>query len=546
MNEKPFHVSDMDQQFQHSLPDQGSGDQNVRMSIENLLQKNPIDLLRAAVTERRPILRGILAEHGTKTVLEYSRGFNHVSLPDFSLELSRVLESLHNVAAPILGDDVASRLQERLESKPVLQTGDHHGPLLHSLFVSGNILMALPDLMEGTQSVVPVAAFGDVPLNNVSYPIGFRLTERLPHRSDTGAGPAPYGSVSLFPDKKKRMLVAAAPAYGQNAVKKAVERVGELQQLGVITPSKADVIVGVLEQVFANPRTLEQPDYASQITRINADLWRHFFADRCNVDMAYIQMESIVAHRLDRMLADGEDNMITATLLDPVFRDRVMARFDGIPGCWSADGQGTRFFWGIPKGGKHDGQAIALHAKDGFLVDPNHECLPPVELSADSLRTALREGRIKPGMFLSFGVMQFLAGIRCFGGFMQTDYLTQMRAAWSDVLRESGEAENAVRIDQLPVANYSVGPLAFFVERNTAVASGLGREAVGAGGFDLIANPITQDDLFNLARHTLGDLNAPGLPDAYRIVYGTEADSRLCAITPDVVIRETLPNLIRE
>lgn len=475
--------------------------------------------LTQAVYAKRPKLKEILEKYGQMPLCKYAQTIKEYTPPSlFDDRRKAFLGTLDEVARPLLGEFTDAVLQE-LNTCPVVNTGDHHGPLLHPMLISGNLVYTFDDLLSEEKHVCTVFAFGDIPLNNECYPRGILFTERKEERRPAG--------IPLFSDKQKHSLVAVTPAYTADKKDAVLKRLQDFQKTEILSTEKADITRNVVEEIFFDETVLSQPDYASQATVINSMLWQQFFAYEHKTDLAYIQVESIINAHLQTML--HQDTALTHVLLNAEWRKQATSIFDGIPGAWDTKSNGgTAFFWGVDA----KGRAVSLHEEEGYLVGQDIR----IELTANSLADALKSNMLVPNLWTSFAVIAFYAGFRCFGGFMQTDYLARMQQGWMMLLTEQGLMDEAEAIASLPCSNYCIGPNVFFVEHEG--------ECMGVGGLDLIEKPISRQQLECLGEHILEDLTLPGLPLIYYMVYANKADLDLRKLTADQIIRNALSDLI--
>lgn len=122
-----------------------------------------------------------------------------------------------------------------------------------------------------------------------------------------------------------------------------------------------------------------------------------------------------------------QDSLFGLLLQDAALRQEALSALDGAAGCWNrkalAGGNlaagGTCFFWAV---GERWTRSPLLDEGDALRNVRTGERLPYA-----AVPEALAQGRIYPGLFLSFLPLLFARDIRCFGGCFQPEYLRVMR-----------------------------------------------------------------------------------------------------------------------
>ena len=167
--------------------------------------------LLAAIAKKRPYLQEFLNIYGNFTLLDYAANFKQSSKArEAFLDRAMIfIQYAAKLAKSLLGTQIADDLKNKLIDDPVILTSDHHGPLSNSLLVNGDLIFALSSI-RNKQKVVPVFAFGNVPLNNFTYPRGLVLSE------ETVDGK--HAKVNIFSDKQKLCLVYACDSYNLEMV----------------------------------------------------------------------------------------------------------------------------------------------------------------------------------------------------------------------------------------------------------------------------------------------------------------------------------------
>ena len=127
----------------------------------------------------------------------------------------------------------------------MILTGDHHGFLCHPVLVNGDLLFAL----SHQDGIVPVLAFGNVPLNNATYPRGLLLTEMRATRNPV--------TLPFFPDKSKHRLVYATRSFDKKTLDRGQNRVRS-QDWSVVALQKRLFVIQVLQEIQKIPKVFSQ------------------------------------------------------------------------------------------------------------------------------------------------------------------------------------------------------------------------------------------------------------------------------------------------
>ncbi len=477
---------------------------------------NKFDRIWNELSPLRPRLAEIMENHGERSLVDYIRGiWSYQPDPVHRERLPDIASVLGDQVRRHWGDEAGDRAEKQFPEAPVVSTGDHHGVLCFPLFVHSNLMFCLDALLDDRPDTRILLATGNIPLMNFTFPRGITLTE-----PDKKGRPT---TIPMYPYKMERTWVYSAPAYDHSAVEKAADRVKKLEAQGQVTVEKSETILNTLRETIGTSEILDQPDYTAQASLVNNRIWQQLFDQKPAPELRPLQLESVVSEWLIRILEDDRDLPITRLMLDPKWRAKAVPLFDKVPGCWDLERKsGSFLFWGSGT----RGQPISLWEDEpGILAGIDPSTNEPVKFSADrrSLLAALRNGELIPNLLLTFASLTFHFGIRCYGGFMQTDYLVGMKQGWVELLRTFGFDDEAELTSGVSVSNYLTGPSTSFIRH--------GNWLTGSGTFDLIhRGGLTRKELEAAGRHTVRELNVPSLPVIYRIIKGTDANPELSDI----------------
>lgn len=533
-----------------------------------------MDALRA-VEAKRPVLQIVLGTHGKEPLSLYAEGFRGVEQPSVQ-SAADFIAVARSYAAETLGEDKAASLEATLRKSHVILTADHFGPLNLHITTQGDIAYALG---KRPGQAFLVAAFGDVPLNNINYTRGVSLAREVPGED----GKPRTVKTNLYPGSMSATLVSAAPKVTEAMVQEGRKQIDSQRASGQISHSEYDAQKRLLD-LYGSSEAQAQPDLAHQLPIVNAGIWDSMFTPEARAtmpDMVFLEMETIVGRLLEADLQQTDAPVAQMLFGDPALRSNLVTQLDGQYGCWdrakltavveddpkswakpekqeraakrreAMAGAGTMFFWGVDAKGRR----VNLSFNDGQTqlvgVDDSGEGIT-IDFTPEGIREALRQKKILPSLFTSFTSVALLRGMKCYGGFMQTDYLTNMREGVAAALETTAnQARFATRrttqpydmwteqIRGVPTENYSTG-MTFAVARyeDGSVKPAGAMEMMAKGG-------LTQDDLTRIRNITLAESNLLGIPDVYRTVYRPEErDTDLAAMTLHDVYDELADKLV--
>jgi len=500
------------------------------MGISPLLSR-----LQAAVEARRPTLARIISDFGEESLERYAGDFKAVPEGEPIQSRHDVIEVAAAHARRLLGADMAERLRKRLVASPVLLTANHHGPDFLNITAQGKIVFALGEDRNG---IVPVFAFGNIPLNNLSYGRGIHLASGT--------------SISIYPESMKHTLVAAAIPFTEEMIDSGEKRVENTP----CTQAERRAVLQVLEYVYRDKEILAQSSFADQAVVMNGKIWDLMFTPEARKQMpgiAYLEMEDIVGNLLEVDLRNP-DSLIHRIFFDKSLLGRILEELDGVYGCWELEkldrmslpsttaldrayllkGSGTAFFWGIDGEGRRV-PLVWKHDKYGEPIlsgrDDSGNALE-YRFSPESVLHDLLEKRLLPSLFTCFAVVAFARGFKCYGAFMQIQYLTEMARGTASAL-EAYDSTWAAAVRRVPTANYAAGMFAVVARYPDGTIKPAGAiEIIAKGG-------LTGEDIDRIRQLSVNCANSLGLPGMYKIVYrDAEQSPEFLAITEQEIYRE--------
>jgi len=509
------------------------------------MNKNIIKLSNA-IKIKRPVLAEVLNTYSHLTISEYASLFKKSSTlmtAETVQNSSDFIEICSIYTEKYLGKSKAVKIKQRLEKYNDILTSNHHGPTFCNIQIQGEIVYALS---ENKGDIMPVFAFGDIPLNNSTYPRGIKLSTNE--------------KLSLFPDSKKNSLVSFVEAFSEESVNKALVKCNKLHISEKISDKHHRKICDILNNIYLDKHILNYDTYSEQSVVINSKLWEKLFDHSVKEflpEKACFEIEKIVSELLFFDLVNN-NSLIFNLFYNHNLKESILKELDRQFGCWDNKkltqlpnidindheyphkrnrllaGSGTHFFWGIDA--KKRRIALRLTSINGIeyltgIDDSKNEF--KIEFNQNSLCQAIKNNTLLPSLFTCFTTISFARGFQCYGGFMQTDYLSNMRDGLVKALRQCNKHNWAEIISKIKTNNYCTG-LQFILSRissNTVFPSGT-VEIISNGG-------LSHNDIQFIKNISLDQANLLGMPVKYPAVYRRdERDDILENISIDNIINE--------
>jgi len=491
-----------------------------------------------SVLHKLPGVAKIVQEYGRLSLEEYSGDFFKYEVESLQPR-DDLIDAAGGYARRLLGAQTAAHLERRFADTPVALTANHHGVDYKSLTMQGTIIFGLPALLgvsAGLAPVVPVLAFGIVPLNNLSFPRGIVLSREKEASGRPAGRRKTFVKVPVIPVKFAQSLVSAAGPFTGEMVSRALKEVERLFAEGAILESERKSLAALLHEEYAKEKILALPDYSDQAVALNSVVWKRMFAPALRErlpELAYLEAERLVAELLEKDLQD-EGSLLYNLLFDQPLREELLSSLDKKFGCWDLQklqelsaraalgrlgheefrGCGTVFFWQVDDKARRVPLILRETASGPVLSAISAGEEVSVSLTPQALSRRLRERRLLPGLFTSFTAFAFARGLRCYGGFFQVDYLPAMQRGLRLALEARGLEDWAKKISVVPTANFVTG-------MNIALAHYPDGEAVSAGAVEIIAaGGLSRKDLERISTLTVEEANLAGLLETYTVFSG--------------------------
>ncbi|MGE0085809.1 MAG: hypothetical protein AB7S75_15470 [Desulfococcaceae bacterium] len=451
--------------------------------------------LEIACQKLPPVNRAI-QEHGDKPLSAYLQKFILKPLPSFQPR-DDFFDVIYRYAAPLLGEIIAKKAVSDLEKCPVILTSSHLGIEYFSQSVHSMLLFSINAVKRGfPAATVPVFSFGNVPLNNLTYPRGVLLY----HVSIGNLEHMPL-KLPVFPDSFKRRLAGTAPCFDRNMISRAGSRLKKMLQEKQIHPDTADVMDRIFQEDYNADLVLSLPDYSQQTVVMNTRIWKKLFSEPdAGPELIYLEIEKITAMLLSYDLKNPE-SLARCVMFDPALRKEILDHLDGVNGCWIkkslaqrsggdntqqslSEGCGTVFFWGIDEAGRRIPLSIETDKYNREILagtDDRHKrfelpCIP------ESILEYLENRRLIPSLFTCFLTLSFARGLVCTGGYFQSEYLPAIQRGLATALHSSGYDYAADFVSGVPTHFYLSGMLAVMTKMADQYLIPAGPAEIIAGG----------------------------------------------------------------
>lgn len=507
--------------YRTTVTDKGRTD--IRRIVSRLHSDTRLVSIIEKIGAQRPILIQILSRFGNYTIDRYTKTFFHAAIPTIQPR-KEFIEIAEKKTAGLLGPDIAKKLRQELTDNPVLLTGNHHCPDYLSITIQGSILFALS---KKKGQVLPVIACADIPLNNADYPRGIVTASGV--------------KVNIYPDREKHRLVSCTPAFSREMLHTAQQNIHTLFDQQKITLQEKTLLLDILETAYASDSVLREISYSDQIVLLNSMLWKRIFAPSFRPhmpDIVFLEMEDIVVRLLQKDFQKS-DTFFSTVLFNAAVRSRVLQELDGIYGCWDLKKLallnsgthtyeekqqlkkhvGTVFFWGIDqKGRRYSLQLQEAGGRTELQGRDDSGTLHTFRFSPEHIASYLREKSLLPCLFTSYTSLSFVRGFTCYGGFMQTDYLTAMKRGLICALQKEGYHQWADTMLPIPTENYITSMI-------YALTTGKDGTLCPAGTLDFIQKGgLTKEDMKHIGQMTVTEGMLFGIQTMYNTLFEEKID----------------------
>lgn len=418
-----------------------------------------------------------------------------------------LIKAVYRYVAPLLGESIAQRASRDLDISPVVLTANHHGVDYFSHSLQGSLIFSIYAKSGGAStSTVPIFSCGNVPLDNATYPRGL-LFYNATHAA-LGAMPK---KLPVFPNRLRRCLVSAAPAFDESMIERAEKRIDKMVSDKEVSSSLAGFMHEILQKDYGAGSVTDLPNYSQQSVVLNNRIWKRFFSNADSTsDMIYLELEKIVSILLESDLSNPQ-SLGWCLMFDPALREHLLEELDGDRACWrreklvqrlridsldeiqkkTLDSCGTLFFWGINNAGRRIPLYLETGSSSGDILRglDDKGKIWEIPYTPASIISALQENRLIPSLFTCYLTISFARGIACAGGYFQAEYLPAMQQGVVTALQKTpGYHDAAHLVAKVPTDSYLSGMLTVM----TRIKDG---GLIPAGPLEIIAGGrLTGDD----------------------------------------------------
>lgn len=477
-----------------------------------------------SVCQSLPVVNQVIGKYGDTLLSEYLQKRILTIKPSYQPR-DDLLEVVYRYAAPLLGNAVARRAASDLARYPVVLTANHHGVDYFSQSMQGSLIFSLNTITGAiSATTILIFSFGNIPLNNSTYPRGLLLYHVHPTQLETLPKRLP-----LFPDKLKRCMVSVTPAFDQMMVHRAEERFDNMIYDGQISPKLAEPLHEIFREDYCEASVITLPTYSQQAVMLNNRIWKRLFSELSTVpEMVYLESEKIARALLESDLSNPK-SLAWSVMFDPILREFILKKLDGVRGCWNLkglaqrlrlknlseaqreeilDGCGTVFFWGIDPTGRRIPLHLQTEGSHTVLLRgiDDYNNIWEFPYTPEAIISKLQENKLLSSLFTCFLTLSFARGLVCVGGCLQGEYLLEMQRGLVSALQNIPRYQDvALFVAQVPTDHYQDCMLAVMCKAD-------GGYLIPAGPVEIIAGGgITRNNVEQMLSLTVREAHLAGL-----------------------------------
>ena len=475
------------------------------------------------ICENSPVVSKTISEYGHLQLGKYLKCIEADFRTNFQ-KIDDLADIVYSYANRFFGPYIASKASSDFRLNPVALTANHHGVDYFAQSVQGSMLFALSKINGmKNRSTVPIFSCGNVPLDNLTYPMGMLLYHANGARSHT----LPR-KLSIFSNSFRRAMVSVSSPFTDEMIIRAKKKVDKMVEENEISLKHASCLHQIFDEEYLSSAVIRLSSYSQQSVVLNHRIWKRLFKESATTpEMIYLELEEIT-RRLLILDLFNPDSLAWRVFFDCDLRNEVIEKLNGKKACWSVNylvkrlkiaktpsiekeslnGCGTIFFWGI----NSNGRRIPLYLDTDKLgksilrgVDDRGE-LYQIPFSFESIILALNQKRLLPSIFTCFLELAFARGVTCIGGYFQAEYLPAMQKGLVSALRRSKKYNQAATaVEKVNTSKYLSG-------MQTVMVKVKDKELVPAGPVEIIASGgLTEKDLKKMLSLTVKDAHLASL-----------------------------------
>jgi predicted MFS family arabinose efflux permease len=412
-----------------------------------------------AVCAHSPVVKEVIEKYGSSKISDYLRLIKPGAAPPLQSGKD-FAEAVYRVATPLLGQSIAQRVANDLTELPVVLTANHHGVDYFAQSVQGALLFAIARSKECSATTIPILSCGNVPLNNLTFPLGMLFyhvngswEDRIPKR------------LPIMPNRYKRCIASAARGFDLEMIGRAGKSLGKMRRNGHISSKLQECAHEILFSDYASQPVLNLRSYSDQSVLLNARLWKRLFVTpEAMPELVYLEIEKVVASLLESDLLSSE-SLAWKVMFDAELRQHVLQELDGDRTCWSlnhlrrrldlasyngapgrSDSCGTIFFWGVDDSARKTPLLLdQLRRGEERLIGVDDKGRKwEVPFSPEGVLSALKAGKLLPSLFTCYLVVSLARSIVCLGGYYQAEYLPRIQQRLARALERTGGHDSVI------------------------------------------------------------------------------------------------------
>ena len=450
-----------------------------------------------------PVINKTLSDYGNQTIQSYlkRKPFCYGNSKSYQ-EKEDLIEVVFNYTESLLEKDIAYKLAIDITNFPVVLTANHHGVDYFAQSVQGTLLFSLRGIANQAEvSTTPVFAFGNVPLNSITYPRGLLLYDV----SQKNIQNAPL-KIPLFADQYKRAMVSTVAGINEGRFVSAENRITEISNTGDISARLTNTLKDVLNNIYRSNKVLCQSSYSQQSVLLNSLIWKKLTSKvKFIPELVYLEIEKIVSKILEYDLSNPI-SLAWISFFNSTIREHILNDLDGVTGCWTINKQlcssindaknnktinplthGTHFFWGIDNYGRRIQLYLAKNVSSNLIlrgVDDEGQ-IWEFAFTPDALIEKIHTGKLLPSIFTCFLVVAFARGLTCIGGYYQAEYLPAIQRVLVNILLKTGFETIANCVSSVSTNMYLSGMQTIMcqIDNNFLIPAGP-LEIISNGGLD--------------------------------------------------------------
>ncbi|QTA88481.1 hypothetical protein [Desulfonema magnum] len=470
-----------------------------------------------------PVLKRAITEHGDCPLSDYLKNFVLKARPSYQQQ-DDFLDVMQQYVTPLMGESAAWQAVCDLGACPVILTANHLGVEYFSQSLQSSLLFSLNSAAANSSATtVPVFSFGNIPLNNLTYPRGVLLY----HVMSAELNHMPV-KLPIFPDRLKRQITGITDAFNHDMIQRAEARLDKMVRDKQISHTLADTMRDIFQKDYCSDSVIYLPDYAHQSAVLNRRIWKRLFSEGISSpELIYFEIEKIVSLLLEYDLPNPK-SLVRHVMFDPDIRERVIENLDGLSGCWtrkelaqrlntessvnirrhSPKNHGTLFFWGVDDSGRKIPFSLESDKRNHLVLKGRDDRgkIWKLGFTPRALVQKLQEKQLIPSLFTCFLTLSFARGLICIGGYFQGEYLPAMQRGVVTALQKTSDCHDIAHlVAQIPTDCYLSGMLGIMsrTDDNHLIPAGAA-EIIAGGG-------ISGEDIEQMLLLTVREAHIAGL-----------------------------------